>query len=196
MSVEQWKQFLKHYSTELLADNSDIEVDEKVSQSQWMGYEPAAEAQIVEAEKRLKMNLPNSLRNFYLVTNGWRETGYYIYDILPVEKIDWLRIRDSHLHSIACEIEETQSPFKEDPNNERLIEHRYEQGTQVKRNLAISSWGDAAIWLLDPGEQDSEGEWAGGCWASWNPAIEWIAASFVELMENELESFISLRDDY
>lgn len=100
---------LKRYSIELLADYSEIEVSQKVSQSQWMG------------------------------------------------------------------------------NNK--------SGTQVKRSLAISSWGDAAIWLLDPGEQDAQGEWAGGCWASWNPGMEWRATSFAQLMERELEDFIRLRDD-
>ncbi|MBV6623811.1 MAG: SMI1/KNR4 family protein [Rivularia sp. (in: Bacteria)] len=108
MNANQWQQFLKRYSLELLADNSEIEVDEEVYQSQWMGYEPATETQIVEAEKRLGISLPNSLRNFYLVTNGWRETGYFIYDILPVEKIDWLRIRDSHLYGIAFKAEKRQ----------------------------------------------------------------------------------------
>ncbi|BAY86586.1 hypothetical protein NIES267_60960 [Calothrix parasitica NIES-267] len=187
MNLEQWKKFLKRYSIELLSEDSEIEFDEEIYQSQWMGYEPATETQIAEAEKRLNMTLPNSLRNFYLVTNGWRETGYYIHDILPVEKIDWLRIRDSHLHGIACKAEER----RDIPDN-----YDYEQGTQVKRSLAISSWGDAAIWLLDPGEQDSRGEWAGACWASWIPGMEWTATSFAELMEKELEDFIHLRDDY
>ena len=195
MNVEQWKKFLKRYSIELLSENSEIEVDEEVYQSQWMGYEPVTESQIVEAEKRLGITLPDSLRNFYLVTNGWRETGYYIYDILPVEKIDWFHIIDPHLYGIACKTEQTQGPFNEDPNNERLIEYRYQEGTQVKRSLAINSDGDAAIWLLDPGEQDSQGEWAGGCWASWNPAMKWKAMSFAELMKQQLESFIGLRDD-
>ena len=59
MNVEQWKKFLKRYSIELLSEDSEIEVDEQVYQSQWMGYEPATESQIVEAEKRLNVNLPN-----------------------------------------------------------------------------------------------------------------------------------------
>ncbi len=154
MNVEQWRQFLNQYTRELLDDNSEIEVSQEVYQSKWMGYEPATETQIIEAEKSLGVSLPNSLRNFYLITNGWRETGHFIYDILPVEEIDWLQIRDSHLYGIACELEEIQATSNE---------HRYQQGTQVKRSLAISSWGDAAIWLLDPREQDALSEWAGGC---------------------------------
>ncbi|BAZ18646.1 hypothetical protein NIES4071_105310 (plasmid) [Calothrix sp. NIES-4071] len=30
--------------------------------------------------------------------------------------------------------------------------------------------------------------------ASWNPAIEWLTASFAELMLQELESFLEIRD--
>ena len=187
MNVEQWKKFLKRYSIELLSEDSEIEVDEEIYQSQWMGYEPATESQIVEAEKRLGITLPNSLRHFYLVTNGWRETGYFIYDILPIGKIDWLQILDLDLYNIAYELEEMQTTSNE---------YRYQQGTQVKRSLAINSDGDAAIWLLDPGEQNAQGEWAGGCWASWIPGMEWRATSFAELMEKELEDFIHLRDDY
>ena len=185
MNIEQWQQFLKRYSIELLAEDSEIEVDRQAYQNQWMGYEGATETQIIEAEKRLGTTLPNSLRNFYLVTNGWRETGYFIYDILPVEEIDWLRIRDSHLYDIACRAEKRQDI----PDN-----YYYEQGTQVKRSLAISSEGDAAIWLLDPGELDAQGEWAGGCWASWIPGMEWRATSFRQLIELELEDFISFHD--
>ena len=186
MNVEQWQEFLKHYSIELLADNSDIEVDEEVYQSKWMGYKLATETQIIEAEKRLGISLPNSLRNFYLVTNGWRDVGYFIYDILPIEKIDWLRLGKSYLYEMACKIEE-----KQDSSDE----YCYQEGTQVRRSLAISSWGDAGIWLLYPGEQDAQGEWAGGHWASWKHDIDWWVTSFAELMERELEDFIRLRDD-
>jgi len=45
MNLEQWKKFLKRYSIELLSEDSEIEVDEEIYQSQWMGYEPATEAQ-------------------------------------------------------------------------------------------------------------------------------------------------------
>ncbi|RUT03955.1 hypothetical protein DSM106972_048690 [Dulcicalothrix desertica PCC 7102] len=59
-----------------------------------MGYSPASESQILAAEQRIGKSLPPSLRTFYSVTNGWRTTGLCIYDILPVEEIDWLQVCD------------------------------------------------------------------------------------------------------
>ena len=86
------------------------------------------------------------------MTNGWRTTGTCIYDILPVEEIDWLQVCDDHLYKLACEAENNNEGWT---SEEFRDDYRYEQGTRVKRSLVISSWGDAAIWLLDPGEQDA-----------------------------------------
>ena len=77
----------------------------------------------------------------------------------------------------------------------RLNEYRDEQGFRVMRCLAITSEGDASTWLLDPETRSSEGEWAGGRWSSWNPAMEWIAPSFAELVQAEYATFLSLRSD-
>lgn len=163
-------------------------------EARWMGFEPASEGAIGEAERRLGRQLPPSLRTFYLVTNGWRATGFFIADVLPVEQAGWPKDRDPHLYRMACETEGHCRPFKRDPDGSRHREYVLEQGTRVKRSLAISSWGDAAIWLLDPGERPHDGEWPAGRWASWSPAMEWQAESFAELMKNELESFVRLRD--
>lgn len=189
MNVEEWYQFLKRYSIELLqAEDLWLEVPDEAISNQWLGYPPASESQIYNAEQRLGRPLPPSLRNFYLVTNGWYTTGCFIYNILPVEKIDWLQAIRPHLYEIAIETE------NHSPNGEVsdwLLDYRYEQGTKVKISLAISSEGDAAIWLLDPGDKDRNGEWAAGRWASWNPAMEWTATSFEKLMLQEFEFLIA-----
>lgn len=160
----------------------------RLLRSQWFGYPPANESQIYNAEQRLGRPLPPSLRNFYLVTNGWYTTGCFIYNILPVEKIDWLQVIKPHLYEIAIRAENRSS---DSDAEDWLLDYRYEQGTKVKRSLAISSEGDAAIWLLDPEDKDTNGEWAAGRWASWNPAMEWTATSFEGLMLQEFEFLIS-----
>jgi len=155
----------------------------------WMGFEPALESEILAAEDRLGRRLPPSLRTFYEVSNGWGMTGSFIFNILPVERVGWLKDLDPHLYQIAikCEERRSGSPFKNDPGNTRLNLYCLEQGTMVKRSLAISSWGDAAIWLLDPGHRPHTGEWRAGRWAGWSPAMEWTAQSFADLMRRELE---------
>jgi hypothetical protein len=195
MEAADWRSFLERYSEELLAtDDIRNELPDEVCSSRWMGYAPATEAAIQAAERRLGRQLPPSLRSFYSVTNGWRETGYFIWDVLPVEEIGWLRDREPDLYQLACQAEAEAGPFKKDPDGSRLCEYRQEQGTRVKRALEVTSVGDAARWLLDPGGEAHAGEWPGGRWASWNPAMEWTATSFADLMKREFESFLRIRD--
>src|ERR1700733_11746138 len=121
---------------------------------------------------------PPSLRTFYEVSNGWGMLRSFIFDVLPVEQIGWLKDRsgkqDAGLYRIACNAEsppqdKPRAPWKKDPDGMRGRAYRFEQGTRLKRSLVISSWGDAAVSLLDPGEQGHDAEWPGGRWASWHP---------------------------
>lgn len=195
-SQVEWQEFLQRYSLELLAtDDSRVAVPDEARLSQWMGYSPATESAIAESERRLGRPLPPSLRCFYSVSNGWRATGYFIYNVLPVEAIGWLRDLEAHLYHLADEAESTQGPWPNDPGDERLKGYRDEQGTRVKRTLVISSDGDAATWLLDPGPETHGDEWPGGRWASWSPGMVWTAGSFAELMAHELKAFLDLRRD-
>jgi hypothetical protein len=208
MNQTEWREFLKLYSKEFLSydwshttgihSSHGAKISDEARRAGWMGFEPASEEAISAAENRLERRLPASLRTFYSVSNGWGMTGSFIFDVLPVEKIGWLKHRDNSqdalLYKMACENETIWSAsFKENPSEARWDRARLEQGTMVKRSLVISSWGDAAIWLLDPGDQPHSGEWPGGSWASWNPAMDWTAESFADLMRHELESNCDLR---
>jgi hypothetical protein len=205
MNPTHWRRFLKQYSEEFLShDWSDTifssrgaVIPDEARRSGYMGFGPASEAAISAAEDRLGRRLPPSLRAFYEVSNGWGMTGPFIFDVLPVEKIGWLKERtgedDALLYRMACENEDPpkdkpRAPWRNDPDGARERAYRFEQGTRLKRSLVISSWGDAAVWILDPGDHDHEGEWAGGRWASWSPGLEWRAESFAELMKQERES--------
>jgi hypothetical protein len=197
-SGDQWRSFLERYTDELLQCDDLPIADEDwqlAGESHWMGFAPASAGAIRSAERRLGRSLPESLRQFYGVTNGWRATGRKIYDVLPVEQAGWLSDRQPDLHALASMAEATPGPFKKDLGGARLRHYRDEQGTRVKRSLVLNADGDAATWLLDPGSEEHTGEWPGGCWASWNPAMEWTAVSFAELMTQELATLISLRED-
>lgn len=197
MDQNEWCQFLEQYSQELMkVDEPQIVIPPEARKDGWMGFAPASEEAIAACETRLGRTLPPSLRTFYSVTNGWRTTGYFIWDILPVEQIGWLCDRKPFLHQLACESEKMPGPWRKDPDGSRLREYRNEQGTRVKRSLVISSTGDAADWLLDPGAEAHTGEWPAGRWASWNPAMQWSADNFADLMHQELASFIQLRNSH
>jgi hypothetical protein len=195
MGEQDWRRFLERFSEELLAaDDIRLHVPEEVRRERWMGYGLATEKAIATAELRLGRSLPPSLRSFYAVSNGWRETGFFIWNVLPVEEIGWLREKEPGLYGLACEAEAEPGPFLRDPGGMRLQHYREEQGTRVKRALVLNSRGDAATWLLDPGALPLGGEWLGGRWAGWNPAMRWTATSFADLMKQELESFLQLRN--
>jgi hypothetical protein len=74
-NMGDWRAFLESYSQELLA-TSDLwqEVPEDVREGGWMGYSGATDTAIAATERRLGRALPPSLRTFYIVTNGWRQT--------------------------------------------------------------------------------------------------------------------------
>jgi hypothetical protein len=193
--MDDWRTFLERYSQELLA-TSDLwfEIPDNVRHTGWMGFSPATKEAIAGTELRLGRALPESLRSFYTVTNGWRQTGYFIFGVLPVEDLGWLLHLEPNLYELACKAEDEPGPWPNDLGNVRLQEYREEQGARVKRSLVISSDGDAATWLLDPGPSPHSGEWPGGRWAGWNPAMEWSAPSFAELMKQEFDSLLQLRD--
>jgi len=196
MDKYSWQDFLEHYSAKLIEHSSELwnPIPAEAFESKWLGFPPATDEEILRAEKRLNIDLSPSLRTFYLVTNGWRDTGLFIHNILPVHEIDWLKIRDPQLYQIADDAEKETGPFKHDPNNQRLHEYQKDQGTWVKRSLILNSEGDASWWLLDPKRLNQSNDWAGGSWASWNPGMEWTAESFAELMQAELTSFLDLMD--
>jgi hypothetical protein len=205
MSPSEWQNFLKQYSREFLSldwsqtirlfSSHGAFISDEARRNAWMGFEPASEATIAAAETRLGRPLPPSLRAFYEVSNGWGMTGEFIFDVLPVEKIGWLKARtddqDALLYKIACDIEnpsdaKPRAPWKNDPDGARRRAYQFEQGTRLKRSLVISSWGDAAVWVLDPSDSHHAGEWPGGCWASRAPgSVQWNAESFAELMRSE-----------
>ncbi|MCA9069758.1 MAG: SMI1/KNR4 family protein [Planctomycetaceae bacterium] len=196
MPPNQWQQFLNRLSRDLLADPELSEqLPDEVFDSGWLGFSPATENEIQATENRLGKKLPPSLRSFYEVTNGWRCVGCFIWNILPVGEVGWLPETVPHLFKIAQDVEETKGPFEKDPGGRRLRDHRNEQGTRVKRSLVITSEGDASHWLLDPETINTKGEWAGGRWSSWNPAMSWNADSFADLVRDEYETFLKLTAD-
>jgi hypothetical protein len=196
MTTEQWREYLHYCSAELLKYPGIREQQsELVLTSGWMGYEAATERQIREAEKRLGVEwLPPSLRDFYLVSNGWRHISGFIHDILPVEHIGWVKDILPDLWT-PSEYAEDAFACSTDVYERMFI---YNQHVRVNRSLVVSQEGDSANLLLDPYVQfdyaEGLGEWAGGRWASWNPAMRWTSRSFVELFQDEFDVFLQLRD--
>jgi hypothetical protein len=147
-------------------------IPEAAREAGWLGYAPASEAQITAAEDRLQRKLPPSLRSFYGVTNGWMLAGNSIFDILPVDQIDWL----SHSHPqlfdlLASDLDNRPNPdTPPGPDTDLDDEFWYEQGVRVRRCLVLNRRGDDALWMLDPETRTVGGEWPGGRFRPGSPA--------------------------
>lgn len=195
MGSLEWKAYLQECSRQIIEDRDMVQnplIPEAVVEMGWLGYEGATSNAIQQTEARLGVTLPPSLDAFYLVSNGWRTVGCFVWEVLPLEKIGWLPETDPVLYQVIGGNESpTEVAPEDDPQEED--ENDYEQTTRVKRSLVLSTQGDASTWLLDPGTINDQGEWASGRWSAWNPAMDWIADSFEGLFQDEYETYLRLR---
>lgn len=183
-SVHAWRAFLSEYRAvaERLARMDDALV------YRFTDYAPALETDIVEAETRLGVDLPPSIRTFYLASNGWPADGWYRPAINPVHLLAFLKDHDPGLYSLAEDAERTVGPWKDDPGDKRLEEYQIEQGVRVKRSIAMSyNTDDTETILTDPRMMNDAGEWPMGSWAHWHPAMEWSHRSFDDYMQSRLD---------
>lgn len=190
MVTFNWKQFLTDYSHELASHHQYLdwaEVPQRARDAGWFGFPPATEAMIANAERSLGIQLPDDLRAFYLVTNGWMLCGHSIYDIRPVEELCWLSDGSPALWSI-CEVN------PEPPEDDDDREWWYDQGIKVCRSLMLNTRGDDATLLYDPTDDLSSNEFRYGTWAAWHPAMEWSAITFQEFFEQERETLEEIDD--
>ncbi|MFJ5228655.1 SMI1/KNR4 family protein [Kitasatospora sp. NPDC088391] len=94
MDRVEWRAFLELWSAEWIAAHDPERqdpLDPAVVREGWLGFAPASEAAITAAEARLGHRLPPSLREFLLVTDGWRDAGASIYRLAGPAGLDWLR---------------------------------------------------------------------------------------------------------
>ncbi len=193
MTAFDWKRFLTDYSQELLLRDIYLNwaaVPVSAREAKWLGYPPASNAQIVDAERKLGIHFPDDLRAFYQVTNGWMLCGHTIYDIKPVEKLCWLSQGDPSLWSI-CEVNPN-PPEKADDN--AAYEEWYDQGIKVCRSLMVNTRGDDATLLYDADQSIPESEFRFGTWAAWHPAMKWTALTFSDFFKLERETLSQVQD--
>jgi SMI1 / KNR4 family (SUKH-1) len=190
MTSDEWRLFLTEYNRELLEYPEELNnCPAEVAAAGWLGFPPASEEQIQATEARIGRRLPPSLRNFYAVTNGWRDLNIFLWDIFPVEKLDWL---PAYYPNLFYD-EEYLEQYLHNARDEQEREWTRQQMVYVSRSLVITDHGDAGFLLLDPERQNENGEWAAGHWASWNPAMDWETSSFAEQIQKERETWLRLR---
>jgi hypothetical protein len=186
MDRAEWRPFLKRWSEEWIAAHEaeatedDEPLDEAVVRDQWLGFAPASDEQVAAAEARLGRALPPSLREFYAVTDGWRDAGDFIYLLAGTADIGWLRdIEPMWIDSWGAAFDEG-------------LGHESEETALFRRAVQVSLEGDVAVMFLDPDDTGPDGEWAGYWLASWSGEGPQRFGSFYDLMYAQYTSFHSL----
>lgn len=223
MNGVEWRPFLERWSKEWIAGHDperDAPLAPEAIRDRWLGFAPATAAQVAAAEARLGRELPPSLRNFLLVTNGWRDAGNFIYRLAGTAELAWLAdTDDAHWIEVYEELAEEEGGDDEDPYDEHDEDEQDDEDDEdgddpyegedgeeaddedpfpvheakvLARSLRVSLEGDAAVMLLDPDDVDADGEWAAYWLASWSGEGPERYGSFYELMHHQYVSFHAL----
>ncbi|MFF4798881.1 SMI1/KNR4 family protein [Streptomyces sp. NPDC001351] len=188
-----WRPFLEQWSAEWIAGHDpdkDAPLAQEVLRDAWLGFAPASEAEVAAAEARLGRRLPPSLREFLLVTNGWRDAGNFIYRLAGTAELAWLRDTDDRTWIEVWE-DLAEDDVEEDEDGEEAF--GVQEAKVLARSLRLSLEGDAAVMLLDPDDVDEDGEWAAYWLASWSGEGPERYGSFHDLMRRQWVSFHALR---
>jgi hypothetical protein len=188
-----WRPFLEKWSEEWVAGHDpeqDGPLAAEVVRDTWLGFAPANEAEVAAAEARLDRQLPPSLREFLLVTNGWRDAGNFIYRMAGTTELEWLRDTDDRTWIEVWE-DLAEDDIEEEDEDEEAF--GVQEAKVLARSLRLSLDGDAAVMLLDPEDVDEDGEWAGYWLASWSGEGPQRYGSFHDLMHRQWVSFHALR---
>lgn len=169
MPERDWKSFLEQWSKAVLSsdDLPYYNLPQSAIDSEWMGYPGASEDEIAAVEKRLGKTLPPSYRSFLKASNGWMQTGYFIHDLWPVVRINWLRILNPEQITIWDNDPGLNDLPWQDHGSYRMSE--VEAFNQLASTLQISDWGDEEILLLNPEVVSTDGEWEAWFMAGWIP---------------------------
>ncbi|GAA0980440.1 hypothetical protein GCM10009555_046930 [Acrocarpospora macrocephala] len=128
----------------------------------WVGMDPASEAEIRRHEERLGRRLPPSYREFLQVSNGWDEQSSTSLHLLPIAEVGWTRDVDPHLAKWGpppgTPIREMPSDYFFDYDAPQDPDY-FEVGDHIPHTLHISEDVEGLIYLLDPYVVTSGGEW-------------------------------------
>jgi hypothetical protein len=149
----------------------------------------ASAEQLAQAERRLGASLPESYRTFLEATNGCFTGGGFVYELWPVESIDWFQKLEPqwveaytgpHLPNAPTVSDEKYCVYDatEDP--------AYLRVEYLTTALQISPTGDSAVYLLNPRVVAEDGEWEAWFFANWLPGATRYR-SFVEMILKEYE---------
>jgi len=199
MSTADWESWLAQWNRELLEHldlthyNAFIEPDitPEIVATGWLGYPGATDDQITRLEARLSLTLPPSYRAFLTVSNGFRQPGVIVPRLLPLEEVDWFRVRNQD--TIDSWVTGLERSLREAPHVLETEPDPFERYLPAALEISAYETVGTAIYLLNPKIVTLEGEWEALYFAHWIPGAERYP-SFWELMQAEREGFLSIGD--
>jgi hypothetical protein len=195
MAPFDWLPLLSRLSGELLQRPELVAgVPPEITRAGWLGFPPATEEHVRQAEARLGTTLPPSYWDFLKVTNGWWTTGAFEERLLPADEIEWYRVRHPDLVEAWLKGVRLSGPMPEVPDSEYLVYDERQETTAFRdeylpATLQISELCDG-VYLLNPQIITDDGEWEAWYFAAWLPgAIRY--RSFWEMMHGEHDRFLA-----
>ncbi|NEQ99798.1 MAG: SMI1/KNR4 family protein [Cyanothece sp. SIO2G6] len=172
MNITEWEAFLRQESQKAISayleekDSGnpdlweDIELEQEIIDSGWLGLEGALEREIVATEELLEINLPPSYRNFLRVTNGWNTENPELIHLYSVQEVCWFR--DQHQDWIDIWVN-SEAILDRIPDAEYFVYGKDQEPSQIREDylqtaLKISTVYDGDVVLLNP-QIIVDGEW-------------------------------------
>jgi len=132
----------------------DFKFTEEQVKTKWLGYAPAKSSEIKKTEERLGIELPEDYQHFLEITNGFPQYNAIVASLMPVEKINYLKICDPFL----IEVWQSHEVLKDASDG-------------LNASILIGGLDEEQYALLVPpyGNYDKWGYWK---FASWYPGEE------------------------
>jgi hypothetical protein len=155
--------------------------------------------ELATLEQRLGVRLPESYRSFLLTTNGFRTASHSLelLPLLPANEVTWFREKHQDWLDAWEEGATMGGPLPTVSDEEYFVYGRGQDPCKFRfdywrATLAIA--GRCGVWtyLLNPLVVTPDGEWE--AWLFHGEGA-WRYRTFWDLMQNELETFVKLRDD-
>lgn len=161
-----WKTLIERISQHAI-DQNQMEFSEEIRNKKYLGKEPASDAEILAAEKRLGLRLPEDYRNFLAVSNGLECFSFTGSTLMSADQIHFFaKVSPDTVESWVSALQDIKPDFSEKLKNSILI-----GGAEEEQQI-----------LLVRNDKD---RWE--CWhfASWTPG-ETVYTGFRYYMESEL----------
>jgi len=185
-----WKAFLSDVSKTVINNKHLLDEFRDLGNNDWLGFSPITQQEIQTHEQRLNSILPPSYKEFLKASNGFKQLNCFLWNILPINKVDWLVNFDNEFYNLY------KTEFVFNVTDEDYFVYGEDQWSvnfrsdYLLKTLAISGWGDSSIILLNPEVKFGE-EWEAWVFANWYPGAHRYQ-SFEELMKDNYLSYLDL----